>query len=53
MVVDEGSQVAKLYNAKGPLWTLRTVYLIDGSGVIRFAERGKPLPAEVLSAAGV
>ena len=53
LLVDEGSNVAKLYNAKGPLWTLRTVYLIDGSGVIRFAERGKPLPAEVLSAAGV
>ena len=53
LLVDEGSEVAKRYNAKGLLWTLRTVYLIDGSGVIRYAVRGKPLPADVLSAARV
>jgi peroxiredoxin Q/BCP len=53
LLVDERSQVAKLYHARGPLWTLRTVYLIDDSGVIRFAERGKPTPADVLSAARV
>lgn len=51
LLVDEGSRVAEMYRAKGLLWTIRTVYLIDKNGVIRFAQRGKPAPAEVLSAA--
>ena len=51
LLVDEGGQVAKLYHAKGLLWPIRTVYLIDEKGIIRFAKRGKPLPTEVLSAA--
>ena len=51
LLVDEGSRVAQMYNAKGLLWTIRTVYLIDRDGVIRFAQRGKPSPTEVLSAA--
>lgn len=51
LLVDEGGQVARLYNCKGPLWIVRTVYLIGPDGIIRYARRGKPLPSEVLSAA--
>lgn len=51
LLVDEGGQVARLYNCKGPLWIVRTVYLIGPDGIIRYAQRGKPLPSEVLSAA--
>jgi hypothetical protein len=29
----------------------RTVYLVGKDGVIRYARRGKPAPAEVLAAA--
>ena len=53
LLADTGGAVARLYNAKGPLWIVRTVYLIGPDGVIRFAQRGKPVPAEVLSAASV
>ena len=48
LLVDEGQRVAKLYNASG-LIIKRTVYLIDPNGLIRFAQRGSPKPAEVLS----
>ena len=51
LIVDEGSRIARLYNAKGPLWIVRTVYLIGPDGTILFAQRGKPVPSEVLSAA--
>jgi peroxiredoxin Q/BCP len=51
LLVDTGGKVARLYNCKGLLWIVRTVYLIGPDGVIRFAQRGKPVPAEVLSAA--
>jgi thioredoxin-dependent peroxiredoxin len=47
LLVDEKQQTAKLYNASG-LFVRRTVYLIDPEGVIRFAERGSPKPAQVL-----
>ena len=50
LLVDRGQQVAKQYNADG-LVVRRTVYLIDPEGVIRYAQRGKPLPQEVLKAA--
>jgi peroxiredoxin Q/BCP len=49
LLVDEGSKVARLYRAKGLLWTLRTVYLISPDGHILFARRGKPAPEEVLA----
>ena len=52
LLVDEGRQVAKLYNASG-LIVKRTVYLIDPNGVIRFAQRGMPRPSEVLAAASI
>lgn len=50
LLVDRGQQVAKLYQANG-LFVKRTVYLIGPEGVIRFARRGMPKPAEVLATA--
>lgn len=48
LLVDEGRRIAKLYNTDG-LIIKRTVYLIGPDGIIRFAQRGMPSPAEVLS----
>jgi peroxiredoxin Q/BCP len=50
LLVDAGQKVAALYHANG-LLLKRTVYLIGPDGVIRYARRGKPDPAEVLAAA--
>ncbi len=50
LLVDRGQQVARLYQANG-LFVKRTVYLIGPDGVIHFARRGMPKPAEVLAAA--
>jgi peroxiredoxin Q/BCP len=50
LLVDRGRKVAALYHANG-LIVKRTVYLIGPDGVIRFARRGKPAPAEVLAEA--
>jgi peroxiredoxin Q/BCP len=50
LLVDAGRKVASLYNANGII-VKRTVYLIGPDGVIRFARRGMPAPAEVLAAA--
>ncbi len=50
LLVDSGQKVAELYHANG-LFIKRTVYLIGPDGVIRYAKRGKPEPAEVLAAA--
>jgi thioredoxin-dependent peroxiredoxin len=49
LLVDAGQKVAGLYHASG-LFVKRTVYLIGPDGVIRYAKRGKPDPAEVLAA---
>jgi thioredoxin-dependent peroxiredoxin len=51
LLVDAGRKVASLYNANGII-VRRTVYLIGPDGVIRFARRGMPSPAEVLEAVG-
>jgi peroxiredoxin Q/BCP len=51
LLVDKGQKVAALYHANG-LIVKRTVYLIGPEGVIRFARRGTPAPAEVLGLAG-
>ncbi|MEO8099346.1 MAG: peroxiredoxin [Acidobacteriota bacterium] len=51
LLVDEGLKVAKLYHASGGMVPRRTVYLIGPDGIIRFAQRGKPAPSEVLAAA--
>lgn len=50
LLVDSGQKVAELYHANG-LFIKRTVYLIGPDGVIRYAKRGKPAPAEVLASA--
>jgi len=50
LLVDAGQKVADLYHAGG-LFVKRTVYLVGPDGVIRYAKRGKPDPAEVLAAA--
>lgn len=48
LLVDPGQRVGKLYQTYG--WIVRrTVYRIDKEGIIRFAQRGKPTPAEVLA----
>jgi len=47
LLVDKGQRVAKLYNTNGPI-IKRTVYLIGKDGRIKFAQRGKPTPSEVL-----
>jgi peroxiredoxin Q/BCP len=50
LLVDEGQKVAKLYKSNGGLVPRRTVYLIGPDGAIRYAQRGKPEPAQVLAA---
>jgi thioredoxin-dependent peroxiredoxin len=50
LLVDEGQNAGKLYHTAG-LAPKRTVYLIGPDGVIQYARRGKPEPAEVLAAA--
>ena len=47
LLVDAGQHVASLYHANG-LIVKRTVYRIDGKGVIRFGRRGSPPAEEVL-----
>lgn len=49
LLIDRGGRLASKYNAGG-LLVLRTVYAIGPDGVIRFARRGKPAPAEILAA---
>jgi peroxiredoxin Q/BCP len=48
LLVDSGRKIATRYRANG-LIIRRTVYLIGPDGVIRFAQRGAPPAAEVLS----
>jgi thioredoxin-dependent peroxiredoxin len=50
LLSDAGQRVGELYNTRG-LIAKRTVYLIGPDGVIRYAKRGKPAPAEVFAAA--
>jgi peroxiredoxin Q/BCP len=50
LLTDAGQKMGELFHAKG-LIVKRTVYLIGPDGVIRYAKRGKPEPAEVLTAA--
>ena len=51
LLVDHGQTIAKLYHADAFPVPKRTVYLIAPDGVIRYAKRGMPEPAEVLKAA--
>jgi peroxiredoxin Q/BCP len=50
LLVDSGQRVAGLYAANG-LFVRRTVYLVGPDGIIRYGQRGKPDPAEVLASA--
>lgn len=52
LLVDAGQKIGKLYHTNGPI-VKRTVYLIGPDGKIRFARRGMPKPAEVLSASPI
>ncbi|HYO83783.1 MAG TPA: peroxiredoxin, partial [Bryobacteraceae bacterium] len=51
LLVDSGGVVAKRYRAKGWLWPVRTVYVVGPDGRIRYSQRGKPSPDQVLAAA--
>ncbi len=51
LLVDSGQKVGAKYLTSG-LFVRRTVYLIGPDGTIRFSQRGKPTPSEVLAAAG-
>lgn len=51
LLIDEGQQIAKMYQADGWFVPKRTVYLIGPDGNVRYAKRGKPAPEEVLAAA--
>ena len=48
LLVDAGQKMGALYHTKG-LIVKRTVYLVGPDGIIRFARRGVPDAAEVLS----
>ena len=50
LLIDKGQRVGELYQASG-LIVKRTVYLIGPDGVIRYAQRGKPAPEDVLARA--
>jgi peroxiredoxin Q/BCP len=50
LLTDEGQKMGESYHARG-LIVKRTVYLIGPDGIIRYAKRGKPEPAEVLASA--
>jgi thioredoxin-dependent peroxiredoxin len=50
LLADPGQRVGALYHTRG-LIVKRTVYLVGKSGKIRYAQRGKPVPEEVLAAA--
>jgi len=50
ILADPGQRVGAMYGAKGFI-VKRTVYLIGKSGTIRYAQRGKPEPEDVLAAA--
>jgi peroxiredoxin Q/BCP len=48
LLMDPGQKVGQLYHTHG-LVAKRTVYLIGSDGTIRFAKRGKPAVAEILT----
>jgi peroxiredoxin Q/BCP len=50
LLSDPGQKVGELYHTRGII-AKRTVYLIGPDGEIRYAQRGKPAPAEVFAAA--
>jgi peroxiredoxin Q/BCP len=48
LLVDDDQKVAKLYKSDGWFVPSRTVYLIGKDGKVRFGQKGKPVPKEVL-----
>ena len=50
LLVDADKAVCTAYGTKGLLMTTRTVYGIDKTGAIVFAERGMPADAKILAA---
>lgn len=50
LLIDKDQNMGTAYRTRG-LMVKRTVYLVGPDGVIRYAKRGKPEPAEVLAAA--
>ncbi|MBN1758782.1 MAG: peroxiredoxin [Chitinispirillaceae bacterium] len=50
LLVDPKGSVAALYGAKGAIMNKRMVYIVDKSGKVIFAERGKPPVADILAA---
>ncbi len=51
LLVDTDQKVAKLYHSDGWFVPTRMVYLIGKEGKVKYAQKGKPLPADVLKAA--
>ena len=50
LLIDEKNSVAAAYGTKAAVMNKRTVYVIDKTGKIIFAQRGKPSVAEILAA---
>jgi peroxiredoxin Q/BCP len=50
LLVDANKAVCTAYGTKGALMTTRTVYGIDKTGTIVFAERGMPANAKIVAA---
>lgn len=50
LLLDKQNAIAELYGARGAIMNKRTVYVIDKSGEVLFARRGKPTPKEILAA---
>ncbi|TKJ42404.1 hypothetical protein CEE37_01605 [candidate division LCP-89 bacterium B3_LCP] len=50
LLSDEGGDVTGAYKARHPKsgGTIRTVYIVDREGIIRYAKRGKPPHEELL-----
>jgi peroxiredoxin Q/BCP len=51
LLFDESQRIARAYNSAFSFAPRRTVYLIGPDGRIRYAQRGKPSPGDVLAAA--
>jgi peroxiredoxin Q/BCP len=51
LIFDDGQKIARAYHSAFSFAPRRTVYLIGPDGRIRYSQRGKPLPSEVLASA--
>ena len=48
LLIDKDKTIVKAYKTKGFIMTTRTVYVIDKSGKIIYAQRGKPAVSDIL-----